>query len=176
MEDFDYYLEYDIVVKPGADPNQVKFAYQGVRKLEMTPAAHDYLWPRPPGSTGEDPLRRSWSFPSNTSPYLPPGEWEEARTSLPEDTSTTPRLKVADVVVTDDALGVNDLSLSGADAALFEIDGSELYLKTGAVLDYETNPVLDVTVAVDDTTVGGTPDDTASLAISVTIDGRIALE
>jgi hypothetical protein len=32
------HLEYDIVVKPGADPNQVKFAYQGVQKLEVTPA------------------------------------------------------------------------------------------------------------------------------------------
>jgi hypothetical protein len=31
-------LEYDIVVQPGADPNQVKFAYQGVKKLEVTPA------------------------------------------------------------------------------------------------------------------------------------------
>ena len=31
-------LEYDVVVKPGADPNQVRFAYQGVKKLEMTPA------------------------------------------------------------------------------------------------------------------------------------------
>ena len=89
-------------------------------------------------------------------------------TSLAENTSTTPRLKVADIVITDDALGVNDLSLSGADAALFEIDGSELYLKAGTILDYETNPVLDVTVAVDDATVGGTPDGTAALAIAVT--------
>ena len=39
-------------------------------------------------------------------------------------------------LVTDDALGTNVLSLSGADAALFEIDGSVLYLKAGAVLDY----------------------------------------
>jgi hypothetical protein len=29
-------LEYDIVVQPGADPNQVKLAYQGVKKLEDT--------------------------------------------------------------------------------------------------------------------------------------------
>ncbi len=89
-------------------------------------------------------------------------------TSLPENTSTAFRLKVADIVVTDDALGVNTLSLSGADAALFEIVGAALYLKAGATLDDETNPVLDVTVAVDDATVGGTPDGTAALAISVT--------
>ena len=89
-------------------------------------------------------------------------------TTLAEDTDTATRVKVADVVVTDDALGTNVLSLSGADAALFEIDGSVLYLKAGAVLDYETNPQLDVTVAVDDPTVGATPDGTAALSIAVT--------
>jgi hypothetical protein len=31
-------LEYDIVVQPGADPHQVRFAYEGVKKLEVTPA------------------------------------------------------------------------------------------------------------------------------------------
>ena len=29
-------LEYDIIVQPGADPDQVKLAYQGVKKLEVT--------------------------------------------------------------------------------------------------------------------------------------------
>ncbi|MCP4684432.1 MAG: cadherin domain protein, partial [bacterium] len=89
-------------------------------------------------------------------------------TTLLEDATTTPRVKVADIVVTDDALGTETLSLSGDDAAMFEIDGTVLYLKAGETLDFETNPQLDVTVAVDDTTVGATPDDTAPLAISVT--------
>ncbi len=31
-------LEYDIVVKPGADPDRVKFKYAGVKGLEVTPA------------------------------------------------------------------------------------------------------------------------------------------
>ena len=31
-------LEYDIVVKPGADPSLVKFHYAGVKSLELTPA------------------------------------------------------------------------------------------------------------------------------------------
>ncbi len=88
--------------------------------------------------------------------------------TLPESTPTGSRIKVADVVVTDDGQGVNDLKTSGPDAALFEIDGAVLYLKAGAVLDFETNPVLDVTVEVDDATVGPTPDDTADLAIAVT--------
>ena len=89
-------------------------------------------------------------------------------TSLAENADTTSRIKVADIVVTDDALGVNTLSLSGTDAALFEIEGLGLYLKAGTMLDYETTPVLEVTVAVDDAAVGATPDGTAALTISVT--------
>jgi hypothetical protein len=89
-------------------------------------------------------------------------------TSLAENTDTSTHLKVADAVVTDDALGTNGLSLSGADAAWFEIEGTALYLRAGAALDYETNPQLDVTVAVDDPTVGATPDDTASMSIAIT--------
>ena len=41
-------------------------------------------------------------------------------------------------MVTDDALGTNVLSLNGADASLFEIDGAVLYLVAGAALDFET--------------------------------------
>ena len=89
-------------------------------------------------------------------------------TTYPEDQDTSVALKVADIVVTDDALGTNNLSLSGADAGLFEIVGTELRLVAGAALDFETNPSLDVTVEVDDTTVGVTPDDSAALSISIT--------
>jgi VCBS repeat-containing protein len=89
-------------------------------------------------------------------------------TSLPENTSTASHVKVADIVVTDDALGANVLSLEGAEAALFEIVGTGLYLKAGTVLDYETKAALNVSVAVDDPAVGTTPDDTAALAIDVT--------
>lgn len=31
-------LEYDVVVKPGADPGQVRFAFQGVKEMQLTPA------------------------------------------------------------------------------------------------------------------------------------------
>jgi RHS repeat-associated protein len=89
-------------------------------------------------------------------------------TELPENTDTSSGVKVADIVVTDDGIGTNALGLSGADATMFEIVASALYLKAGAVLDYETNPVLDVIVAVDDPAVGTTPDDTKALAITIT--------
>jgi hypothetical protein len=89
-------------------------------------------------------------------------------TTLPENTNTSSAIKIADIAITDDALGTNVLSLSGADATLFQIVGSELFLKAGVVLDYETNPSLNVTVEVNDSAIGGNPDGTDSLAISVT--------
>ena len=45
-------------------------------------------------------------------------------------------------MVTDDALGSETLTLSGADAAFFELDGSELYLMAGATLELRGEGVL----------------------------------
>ena len=87
---------------------------------------------------------------------------------LPEDHDTTSRVKVADIVVTDDGVGINNLSLSGADAASFEIIGTELYLKAGTLLDVSTKTLFDVTVEVDDTTVGTTPDVTTDFSLFIT--------
>ena len=93
-------------------------------------------------------------------------------TSIAENTDTSSSMKVADISVTDDALGTNDLSLTGADADKFEIvdnGGSfELHLKAGVTLDHEADDQFDVTVQVDDATVGGTPDATQSFSLSVT--------
>ena len=47
---------------------------------------------------------------------------------------------------------------------LFQIVGTELFLVAGAALDFETNPVLDVTVEVDDAAIPGSPEDAAPLA------------
>ena len=88
--------------------------------------------------------------------------------SLAESTDTSIAVRVADITVNDDALGTNSLSLSGPDAANFEIAGSELRLRAGTSLDFETKPTLNVTVQVDDTSVGSTPDHTAALAIAIT--------
>ncbi|MDJ1178644.1 putative Ig domain-containing protein, partial [Roseofilum sp. BLCC_M91] len=89
-------------------------------------------------------------------------------TSLPEDTNTTSALKVADIAITDDGVGTNNLSLTGADAGSFEISGSELYLKAGTTLDFATQSSYDVTVEVDDTTVGATPDATTAYSLGIT--------
>ena len=79
-----------------------------------------------------------------------------------ENTSTATRLKVADVAVTDDGLGTNGLTVTGPDAASFEVDSNGLYVKAGTVLDFETKPSYTVSVAVDDPSVGATPDATSA--------------
>ncbi|MBS9390803.1 MAG: DUF4114 domain-containing protein [Dolichospermum sp. WA123] len=89
-------------------------------------------------------------------------------TNLPEGTSTIARLKVADIVITDDGLGSNTISLTGVDAASFEVEGTVLYIKKDTKLDYETKNSYGVTVNVDDTTVGNTPDVFTNFTLTVT--------
>ncbi|NLY03167.1 MAG: hypothetical protein GXY83_44530, partial [Rhodopirellula sp.] len=101
---------------------------------------------------------------------------QNTTTLLPEGSDTSSRIHVADIVVTDDALGTNALILAGADAARFEIDPASgaggfmagLYLKAGEVLDYEAQTQLDVTVQVNDADLAPDPNDAAVLSIGVT--------
>ena len=88
--------------------------------------------------------------------------------SIMENTSTASPIKVADIVVTDDGIGTNNLTLSGADANFFEITGTVLYIKAGTVLDYETKSSYTITVNADDITVGSTPDATTDFTLMVT--------
>ncbi len=87
--------------------------------------------------------------------------------AIDENTSTAARIKVADVSVTDDGLGANALSVSGADAASFEVDSTGLYIKAGVVLDFETKASYSVSVNVDDASVGATPDATTAYTLAV---------
>jgi len=89
-------------------------------------------------------------------------------TSLPEDTSTASPVKVADILVSDDGLGVNVLAVGGADSSSFQITGSALYLKAGTLLDYETKTNYNVVVSVDDLSIGTTPDATNPYALTIT--------
>jgi uncharacterized protein YjiK len=110
-----------------------------------------------------------WVYSPSTDTNLPPTaiSLPGAVTSLPETADTSSAAKVADIFVTDDGLGDNDLVLSGPDAASFQIIGTALFLRAGTALDAATKPAFDVTVSVDDTTVGATPD--ASVAYTLTI-------
>lgn len=92
---------------------------------------------------------------------------DNSATTLPENSSTASRVKLGDIFVTDDGLGTNTLSLSGVDAASFELSGTEFFLKAGVTLDFETKSSYAVTVNADDSTVGTTPD--ASVNFTLTI-------
>ena len=59
-------------------------------------------------------------------------------------------IEVGIVSITDDGLGTNTITLSGAQASSFEVVGGKLYLKQGVVLDYETRTSLAVTITVAD--------------------------
>ncbi|HEY6891671.1 MAG TPA: SdiA-regulated domain-containing protein, partial [Solirubrobacter sp.] len=118
---------------------------------------HPQLWvyaPATGGGTNQAPTAVSLTNPVAT---------------IAENASTTPRVKVANVTVTDDALGTNSLAVTGPDAGSFEVDASGLYLKAGTVLNRATKPSYSVAVTVDDTTVGATPDATsATFTLTVT--------
>lgn len=90
-----------------------------------------------------------------------------AITSILENSTTVVPVKVADIVVTDDGLGTNNLTVTGPDASSFEITNSGLYIKAGTILDYEAKASYSVTINVDDLTLGSTPDATVSYTLSV---------
>ncbi|MFN6103468.1 MAG: ELWxxDGT repeat protein, partial [Planctomycetaceae bacterium] len=81
--------------------------------------------------------------------------------------NTSSAIRLADVSITDDGLGTNTFSLSGADASVFEVVAGQLRLKAGTVLNYATKKTYSVTVNVDDTTVGGTPDASVNYTLSL---------
>jgi uncharacterized protein YjiK len=111
-----------------------------------------------------------WVYAPSSTPNAAPTAvaLNNAVTSIQENASTATPVKMGDIVVTDDGLGTNVLSLSGTDAAFFEITGSALYLKAGVTLDYETKNSYSVTINVDDTSLGGTPDATVNFTLTVT--------
>jgi VCBS repeat-containing protein len=89
-------------------------------------------------------------------------------TTLPENTDTTSRIKVADITVTDDALGTNVISLAGTDAGSFEVSGTSLYLKAGIALNFESKNSYDVTVSVLDSGVSGSSPVTVNFSLAIT--------
>jgi hypothetical protein len=87
--------------------------------------------------------------------------------AISEAASVSSHILVANIAVTDDGLGTNNLSVTGADAASFEIVGASLFLKAGTALSHATKPTYSVTVAADDPTVGGTPDATVAFTLKI---------
>ena len=88
--------------------------------------------------------------------------------TLTENSDVTGGVMVADILITDDALGTETLSLSGADSGSFEIrNGTELFF-IDASPNYEVKSAYDVTVSADDASVGGTPDASRAFTLSIT--------
>jgi uncharacterized protein YjiK/phosphodiesterase/alkaline phosphatase D-like protein len=88
--------------------------------------------------------------------------------SIPENTSTAAPVKLGDIIVTDDGIGRNQLTVTGADNAFFQIIGTALYLRAGTTLSSTFKPFYTVAVNVDDPGVGSTPDATTNLTLLVT--------
>jgi len=86
---------------------------------------------------------------------------------LPENTSTSSAIKVADIVISDDALGHNTTSLSGADATDFEVLGTAIYIKAGTALDFESQNSYRLTVSVLDTSIDGSSPVTTSYSLAL---------
>ena len=80
-----------------------------------------------------------------------------ANTFIDENTGTSDGgIKIGDIEVTDDGLGENTLSLSGADASLFEIRGTELFY-IGPSPDFESLSAYEVTIEVADYSISEVP-------------------
>ena len=86
---------------------------------------------------------------------------------LDEDTPTTSRQKLADIQVTDDGNGINSVSLSGPDAAMFEVFGTELFLKAGVSLNVNVQSSYAMTVNVADNSLVGSSPVTTQFALTV---------
>ena len=94
---------------------------------------------------------------SNTPPAI---ALDNVVNSILELTILNVSQRVADIVLTDDGMGTNTVSLTGLDAAYFELanGNTELHIKAGTVLDFESKSSYSVRVQVDDASIGGSPD------------------
>ncbi|MCT0228898.1 hypothetical protein KQ300_11955 [Synechococcus sp. CS-1331] len=88
--------------------------------------------------------------------------------SLAENTSTASRIKVADIVISDDNLGSNVISLSGVDAASFEVVDTALFLKAGIALNFEAKTAYALTVRVVDPSLPVSTPLSANYALAIT--------
>lgn len=148
-----------IATDPG---NPLTVPNQQHEGLTMDHEGNLYVVSENGGGSIDDP--QLWVYaPSDTPNQAPTAvDLTNQTTSLAENTSTATRLRVADVAVTDDGLGTNQLSVVGPDAASFEVDSNGLYVKAGTVLDFEAQETYTVSVEVDDPDVGSAPDATST--------------
>lgn len=87
---------------------------------------------------------------------------------LLETTPVSTPVRVANLVVIDDAIGNNVFSLgSTLDASFFQISGNQLQFRSTNPLDYETKSSYRVVVQVDDAAFPGFPDASATFTLTI---------
>jgi hypothetical protein len=123
------------------------------------------------GGGGDEDHPQLWVFEPSALPNQAPMAvgLTGATTTLADNSNTATRVKLAEIEVGDDGVGNNDLTVTGADAGFFEVDSNGLYLKAGTKLDPSIKSAYTVSVAVDDATLGSSPDATsAPYTLSIT--------
>ncbi len=154
-----------IVADPG---NPLSVPAQTHEGLTMDRDGNLYVVSENGGGDSDHP--QLWVYaPSTVSNQAPTAvTLSNAVTSIPENTSTAAPVKLADITVTDDGIGTNQLTVTGVDANSFQIIGTALYLKAGTALSSIAKSGYSITVNVDDATVGNTPDATTNFTLTVT--------
>ena len=89
-------------------------------------------------------------------------------TQLVENSADSSAIQVAEIVISDDMDGINSLSLAGSDAGLFEIVGDQLFVRSGAELDFESQSSFDITVQLDDAAIGTGLEDSVDYSLNLT--------
>ncbi|MFC7336873.1 lamin tail domain-containing protein [Haloferula chungangensis] len=153
-----------IVADPGSSLSAADQQHEGIT---MDGAGFIYIVNENGGGGIDYP--ELWVYGPSSTPNTAPTAiaLDNAVGALEENTSTASPVKLADISVTDDGLGINELSLGGSDAEFFEIDGTTLFLKAGTVLDFESKTSYSISVSVDDSSLGATPDATAEFTLTV---------
>ncbi len=119
---------------------------------------------------GDSDHPQLWVYAPSTAPNQAPTAitLTNTVTSIPQkNTSTAGPVKLALIIVTDDGLGRNNLTVTGTDANAFQIIGTALYLKAGVALNASAKPSYNVAVNVDDPGVGSAPDTTTNYTLLV---------
>jgi uncharacterized protein YjiK len=152
-----------------SDPGNISIQDQTHEGVTMDRTGRMYIVSEAGGGTSA--LPQVWVFaPSEAVNQAPTAvALNNAVTSLPENANTTTAIKIADLAVSDDGLGTNTFALTGTDASSFEITGNALFLKAGTALNHLSKPSYAVTVQVDDTSVGSTPDAFGNHTLAITV-------
>jgi hypothetical protein len=115
---------------------------------------------------GTDTVDDSFTLTVNPQNDPPTVSLDQTSNTIPENNGGN--VAVAQIIIDDDNEdgSTNILSLTGADAGDFAINGSDLDF-TGSA-DFETKSAYNVTVEVDDPGIGATPDDSEAFTLNIT--------